>query len=257
MTACPDLPALTFPDEVVTFLRKEYEKADVILEFGSGGSTFLAAGQPGKTIVSVESDPAWAQRMRDIAAAHPLPSPPRVIHADIGPVLPWARALDSRELDRFRDYWHSVWDDWTDAPPELVLVDGRFRAACYMATWICTPRAVRVLFDDYGKRAQYHVIERLGRPVKMVGRMAVFDIDPARREDIAPWLLLSTYLDAVTSFKVGPEREKIKPRDYPRVLRAAIDRVVKPPRPAPRIETRYPLRRLIGAGPRWAEAASQ
>ena len=170
MTACPDLPALTFPDEVVTFLRKEYEKADVILEFGSGGSTFLAAGQPGKTIVSVESDPAWAQRMRDIAAAHPLPSPPRVIHADIGPVLPWAqRPGPAAKLDRFRDYctmrlgrldrrprpslsWRRK-----KTPPLLHAKKNRARG----------PGAV----DDYGKPAISRDPERLAATVRWSARM--------------------------------------------------------------------------------------
>lgn len=246
MTDLPDLPVLTFPDEVIDFVRDEYTRARVILEYGSGGSTFLAASMPGKTIVSVESDPAWAQRMQDIAAARPQPSPPTVIHADIGPVMAWARAPDNRELDRFRGYWQTVWDDWSGAAPDLVLIDGRFRAACYMATWLATPGPVRVLFDDYEKRPQYHVIERLGPPVKRVGRMAVFDIDPNERGDITPWLLLATYLDAVTSFKVGPGRKKIKPRDYPGLVRGFFDRVFNPPRPAPPIETRYPLSRLSG-----------
>ena len=213
MTDLP-LPVLTFPKEVAAFVRQTYARATVILEYGSGGSTFLAASAAGKRIVSVESDPAWAQRMRDIAAAHDLPSPPTVVYADIGPVGAWARALDHRHLSDFIGYAQGVWASPDFVHPDIVLVDGRFRAACFMTAYLCAERPITLLFDDYSKRSEYHVIERLLKPTRMVGRMAVFDIRPDKRREVEPWLLLSTYFEAVCSFKVGvaPRRPKLKRR---------------------------------------------
>ncbi|WP_128514042.1 hypothetical protein [Tabrizicola thermarum] len=213
MTDLP-LPVLTFPKEVAAFVRRTYAEAAVILEYGSGGSTFLAASSAGKRIVSVESDPAWAHRMREIANAHDLPSPPTVVYADIGPVGAWARALDHRHLNDFIGYAQAIWASPDFVHPDVVLVDGRFRAACFMTAYLCAERPITLLFDDYSKRSEYHVIERLVKPTRMVGRMAVFDIRPEMRREVEPWLLLSTYFEAVCSFRVGvaPRGPKLKRR---------------------------------------------
>jgi protein O-GlcNAc transferase len=199
----PSLPVLTFPKEVAAFVRRTYGSAQVILEYGSGGSTFVAAGAPGKRITSVESDPGWANRMREIAAAHDLPSPPDVVYIDIGPVGAWARALDHQRLDDFIGYAQSIWDRADFEHPDVVLIDGRFRAACFMTAYLNAERPITVLFDDYIKRKEYHVIERLLKPSRTVGRMAVFELRPEQRLSIAPWLLVATYFDAVCSFRIG------------------------------------------------------
>jgi hypothetical protein len=206
------LPVLTFPDDVARFVRTHYSQARVILEYGSGGSTFLAAQQSGKKIVSIESDPVWAARMRSIAASRPLASAPVVIHANVGPVGAWARPVDNLWLDHFYSYAQMGWEICSPDHPDLILIDGRFRAACFMAAYLNSTKPVRVLFDDYEKRRQYHVIERICRPTERVGRMIAFDIVPEERERIEPWLLVATFLDAVTSFQVGvgPRRNKLK-----------------------------------------------
>jgi hypothetical protein len=199
----PSLPVLTFPKEVAAFVRRTYASARVILEYGSGGSTFVAARAHSKRVTSVESDPEWANKMRKIADAHDLPSPPAIVYVDIGPVGNWARALDHQRLGDFIGYAQSVWESADFEHPDVVLVDGRFRAACFMTAYVNAERPITLLFDDYIKRKEYHVIERLGKPVRMVGRMAVFELHPEDRLKVAPWLLVATYFDAVCSFRVG------------------------------------------------------
>jgi hypothetical protein len=49
-------PELTFSPEVAELVRETYAQAQVILEYGSGGSTVLASEMAGKTVFSVESD---------------------------------------------------------------------------------------------------------------------------------------------------------------------------------------------------------
>lgn len=219
----PPLPVLTFSKEVADFVRRTYASARVILEYGSGGSTFVAAAAPGKRITTVECDPGWANRMREIAAAHDLPSPPAIVYVDIGPVGNWARAVDHSHLESFIGYAQSVWDRPDFEHPDVVLVDGRFRAACFMTAYLNAERPITLLFDDYIKRKEYHVIERFGKPSRMVGRMAVFDLRPEDRLKIPPWLLVATYFDAVCSFRVGvipPKPIKQLRRNYKKKLKA-------------------------------------
>ena len=60
----------------------------------------------------------------------------------------------------------------------VVLVDGRLRAACVLATAFRCSQPVRVLVDDYTQRATYHVVEKyLGAP-RITGRLAEFNVTP-------------------------------------------------------------------------------
>lgn len=159
-------------------VRSSYTAADVILEYGSGGSTAYAASLPGKRVFSVETDLDWALRMqsridRDSRA---LVS---VLHADIGPTGKWGRPTDPAAWPRFRSYVLGIWDAPYMRHPDVVLIDGRFRAACMMAALARIQRPIRILFDDYADRKPYHIVEKFAQPVKMAGRMAVFDVPPA------------------------------------------------------------------------------
>jgi hypothetical protein len=114
-------------------------------EFGSGGSTRLAALAGFDHIVSVESDPAWADKVRadpDVAAAIRARRA-SVLHADIGPVGAWGNPADRSALDRWPGYIACMWEEWDRRGcfPELVLVDGRFRVAC--ATSVALAHAAR------------------------------------------------------------------------------------------------------------------
>jgi hypothetical protein len=61
----------------------------------------------------------------------------------------------------------------------VVLVDGRFRRACFAAVAMKIERPVTLFFDDYQERAHYHEVERLARPSALIGRMARFELAPA------------------------------------------------------------------------------
>ena len=166
---------LTFGSRESDFLRRRYEATETILEYGSGGSTVLGA-QLGCTVFSVESDKAWADRL----AAHvDLISPKVHVHyADIGPTGPWGVPMRPREHRKFHAYALSVWDRPDFIEPDLVLIDGRFRAACLVAVMLRATKPVTVLFDDYLKRGYYHGVERLARKEEVVGRMARFTVTP-------------------------------------------------------------------------------
>lgn len=167
--------ALTFEPKERRFITKLYNQAETILEYGSGGSTVLAA-ELGKTVFSVESDQDWADRM----AAHVATISDRAhVHwADVGPTGPWGVPMRPREFRKFHAYALSVWDRPDFVQPDLVLIDGRFRAACMVAVMMRTERPVTVLFDDYARRRYYHGVEGLALKEELVGRMARFTVTP-------------------------------------------------------------------------------
>ncbi|MBI1217417.1 MAG: hypothetical protein GC186_02615 [Rhodobacteraceae bacterium] len=176
--AAPTRPALTMPPAEAEALRAAYAGAGTILEYGSGGSTVLAAEMPGKAIHSVESDADWVAMMRAWFAENPPASQPVLHHADIGPTRDWGHPADDSGFRRWPGYALSVWDRPDFQHPDVVLVDGRFRVACLLVTAFRITRPVTALFDDYAGRRFYHGVEDFLRPSALIGRMARFDLVP-------------------------------------------------------------------------------
>lgn len=173
-------PELTMPEAESAHLAATYAGADVILEYGSGGSTVLASELSGKTVFSVESDQAWAEMMRSWFAQNPpvAGSHVDVIWSDVGETGEWGTPVNTREWRRYAEYPLKVWQLPEFRQPDVVLVDGRFRAGCAMATAFLTKRPVTLLVDDYKRRKGYHAIEEfLGAP-RLIGRMAEFQVAP-------------------------------------------------------------------------------
>ena len=159
-------------------LRHRYEVASVVLEYGSGGSTVLAAEMPGKQVFSVESDPVWAAGIQTWLDTAGLAAQVTLHVVDIGPTGDWGAPVSDEGWRHYHHYPLSVWDRGDFQHPDVVLIDGRFRAACLMATMLRIERPVTVLFDDYVDRKFYHRVEAFAEPVAFIGRMARFELEP-------------------------------------------------------------------------------
>lgn len=171
-------PEFGFPEAEQEVVRAVYSEATVILEYGSGGSTIVAAEKPGKLVFSVESDRDWAVRLQREIDCRELASPATVYHVDIGPVGDWGRPLNADSWMSFPDYPLAIWDEDFFRQPDVVLIDGRFRPACFMAVALRTHKRVKVLWDDYVSRPAYKSVEEFLKPSRTVGRMAIFDVEP-------------------------------------------------------------------------------
>ncbi|MBA3908758.1 MAG: hypothetical protein C0524_02505 [Rhodobacter sp.] len=166
---------LTFPPEVAAYVQKAYAAASSILEYGSGGSTVLAATL-GKPVVAVESDRGWAERLSGHLAG--LSDRALVHYTDVGATKEWGFPVSNANFQQFHRYALSVWDRPDLEEPDLVLIDGRFRAACLVAVRLRAKRPTTVLLDDYVKRPYYHLVEKLARKEEVIGRMARFTVTP-------------------------------------------------------------------------------
>lgn len=160
--------------ETTEWFSDELANARCYLEYGSGGSTYLAA-KLGVRFATVESDRGFLEAVKaQIARDGYLRSGQVFHHADIGPTGRWGRPLgrvsDAR-IEKFCRY--SDTPPGFDVAPDLVLVDGRFRVACVLKAMSKYPAATIVL-DDYLERPQYSLLEDYVRP-RMVGRMAVLE----------------------------------------------------------------------------------
>lgn len=168
---------LTLPEKEALFLTEAYTNADVILEYGSGGSTVTGA-KLGKIITAVESDPIWANDMNRALYDAGLQHLGKVIFEDIGAVGKWGKPLNNYAFERYHNYPLAVWDGPSFISPDVILIDGRFRVACFVSALMRIQKPTLILFDDYKERSEYHIVERILEPTQLVGRMAIFHAVP-------------------------------------------------------------------------------
>jgi hypothetical protein len=189
----PDSPSM--PAEAVALLTEALGGAGCYLEYGSGGSTVLATGLGVPVIVSVESDRAWLELVRAKVGAKAETEAEAgrhvLLHADIGPTKALGHTVSDEHWRNYRNYPLGAWEVCRSRglAPEVILVDGRFRVACCLASLLFAKPGARILFDDYLERPHYHTVEAFGTPTRMVGRLAEFTV-PASLERDAVWLAL-------------------------------------------------------------------
>ena len=166
------------PEAEAAHLRAAYASADVILEYGVGGSTVMAAEMAGKTITSVETDAEWVDLIAQWFAQNPVKSMPDVVWGNIGATKAWGRPKDDSHWRDYAKYPLEIWSLEGVPHPDVVLVDGRFRAGCVLATAFNCKKKTRVLVDDYARRDSYHAVEKIVGAPRLIGRMAEFEITP-------------------------------------------------------------------------------
>lgn len=159
-------------------------------EYGCGASTIWCAQNTEVRIFAVDSSTAWIETvLRTVGQVDRL----QTVHVDIGSLGPWGRPIDYSKRNRFSDYIEAPWQ--FDAKPDVILVDGRFRVACFLKSLIEAEPGSTILFDDYTERANYHVVEEFVEHIDTCGTQAKFIVpDSIEREAIECELAGFTYV---------------------------------------------------------------
>jgi hypothetical protein len=148
------------------------------LEYGSGGSTVMAARQ-GKALISVDTDRFFLKAVQKKIGK--LSPNQHLLWGDIGATGPWGapKAKPTSEPSR------RIEDSYIELPwryvercllPDLVMIDGRFRvaAALFSCAQLVNDPQSRVVVDDYVVRPEYKVIEQHAQLLCTIGNMAIF-----------------------------------------------------------------------------------
>ena len=160
----PILPSLE--DIGLKALGFHLANTKVYLEYGCGGSTLQALNHSESLVVSVDSSAEWIKKLKE--GINPLHSQRlNLLHAEIGEVVQWGQPANRSRIGEWYQYsllpWKFVREkNWS---PDLVFIDGRFRVACFCATYIASQKGAVVLFDDFEDRKLYHIILSLLKPV--------------------------------------------------------------------------------------------
>ena len=195
-TASTEPPKVTLPDKEHALVEKCYRDARFILEYGSGGSTVIALETGAEWVFSVESDPVWTMNISTVLQRNYPDANFSIHYVDIGPTKEWGWPQSNTRQKVFHRYATSVWDIPHFVEPDVVLIDGRFRTACFCTTVMKSKRPKTVLFDDYVDRPEYHWIEDILPVSEIVGRMARFDLKESI--DVTPHLtkIAGSFVDA-------------------------------------------------------------
>ena len=144
------------------------------LEFGTGGSTVLAAEMGVSRIYAVDTSHAWVEAVR--LAIQPFPVAATIEYCDIGLVGDWGRPVSNSGMANYYRYAQIPWQQarCDGRVPDLVLIDGRFRVASFLISLMCARPGTPIIFDDYMNRKHYHVVERYCDISEIHGRLVVF-----------------------------------------------------------------------------------
>lgn len=172
-----------FDEETELWFRNRLSSTKSYLEYGAGASTLLAADAM-ISAISIESDKDYAAVVR---AALPQKNLSEVHAIDIGRTGDWGSPLWTLKTAGAVQRWSRYPDAGplaiknSDHFPDLVLIDGRFRVACFLAivkASIQQQRPTEILFDDYAHRPYYKIVEEVAGTPKAIGRAGLFNIRP-------------------------------------------------------------------------------
>ena len=171
----PEIFPLVLTKNYLYLLKKYLNDSDFYLEFGSGGSTFLALLDSKTNIFSVESDNNWIEYLSSwkIVKNGVENNKLKFFHIDIGPVGEWGVPLNAEVNDNFYKYSSHIFDV-TDVKFDMVLVDGRFRVACVLKTILECDDNIKILVHDYVFRTEYHIIEKFLYVIEKSDSLYVF-----------------------------------------------------------------------------------
>jgi len=158
----------------------------LILEYGTGGSTVLALESNIENVVyACETDSAWLAKLMLYASERRLQSRLFPVYLDIGQTGDWGvpvfgGGFTGKRMQRFLEVAISPWRLMRshNALPDLVLIDGRWRKACFLSALLFCKAPTLILWDDYADRPQYHVFDEIIKPAEMIGRSALYEINP-------------------------------------------------------------------------------
>jgi len=177
MSDIPNSPHME--QEGIILLKERLRMAEIYLEYGAGGSTVLAAEMGVKEIHTIDTDRGFLDAVQRRVAEHSPEAKMTAHHIDIGPTKEWGQPSDRALANLWPRYCVAAWDALLlqNSWPDLILIDGRFRVACFLASLMLAKPGTIILFDDYFDRPHYHAVEKHLRPSAQAGRLAEFVVD--------------------------------------------------------------------------------
>lgn len=156
-------------------------KARFYLEYGCGGSTFLALYISQAQILSVESDPKFIA----LLSSYPLiqqdlkaPKPRlRFYPINLGEIGKWGFPLNENLKETFPLYSQGIFKELPQkqiSQIDTIFIDGRFRVACVLNVLLHCSESATILIHDFFNREHYHIVLEFLICIEKVDTLGVF-----------------------------------------------------------------------------------
>tara|TARA_B100000900_G_scaffold415810_1_gene447301 strand:- start:45 stop:752 length:708 start_codon:yes stop_codon:yes gene_type:complete len=151
--------------------EKYVGKSKIYGEYGVGVSTVFANKYKNKHTIAVDSDKNWILNIKkNLLNSKNL----EITHIDLGKLKNWGTPEGYEYRHNFTKYLNAIWVK--SLKPDLVLVDGRFRVACFLTSLLNADKGSIIIFDDYISRPEYHIVEIFEKPIETNSRQAAFKV---------------------------------------------------------------------------------
>lgn len=148
-------------------------KANSYMEFGCGGSTFLASAYVRDTIISVDSSPKWIDMVQQECLKNRLQ--PQFFLAEIGSIGEWGTPNNEEQKHMWPNYHSGVWGAKGTWGTDLYFIDGRFRVACFAQVYRRAGfQSVIGVHDFLSRERFYYPIRELGKEIASVDDISFF-----------------------------------------------------------------------------------
>jgi len=162
-----------------------YYHAESVFEYGIGESTAIAATTNLPRYAGVDSSAEWVSTARSHA-----PDRFRFSFADVGPTRDWGNPVNNETLAKMALNYQLAPLKVERDPFDVYLVDGRWRVACVMASFLHAIQTggdmskIRVVLHDYagrgGPEGSYGIVESIATIEKRSEKAVVL----AKRRDV-------------------------------------------------------------------------
>lgn len=177
-------------DETLALFRSLVAEAKTYVEYGCGGSTSFAFMHSGARIIGVDTDRSWLDMVMNF-----LPGDLERVdlcHVDVGDVVEGGFPLAAEADGTVYSSW--PWTRTREA--DLILVGGRFRAACFAKSMLEARPGTPLIFPDYFTSELNPAVEKIAAPESRHGRSALFRAPPSLDRNLAELVLKRSVKDA-------------------------------------------------------------
>lgn len=174
-----------FDDDTKLMFSELISKSKCYLEYGSGGSTLYSLKKSNVShVYSVESDAVFTNTLLNVLTEGER-SRLSLVAIDLGETGPWGFPVDESGAHSYWSYPSSVWEMIArlDNYPDLILIDGRFRVACFLISLLHAREDTVIIFDDFYDRDHYEIVQKYLDVTERAGRSAIFRTGTPLRPD--------------------------------------------------------------------------
>lgn len=157
-------------------ISKYLDAKKVLLQFGCNATLAKAIESTSiNSVVAVESNKSisdqFYESVTDKEKLH-------LMYANIGEVDAAGRPLDDSKFQSFHQYMVLPWAlaDKYNVMPDLIVIHGPFKVACFLYSLVCAEEGTTILFNDFFANEAYAVAREYALLEERHGDMAEFTV---------------------------------------------------------------------------------